>query len=215
MEPWVYILAGVILFGVFFPVVNTASSKFHANPYQRPLVFGWFFVLMVCIPIVLFQEVRDLWWLPGVLVSLLVVVISIVLGRYWQNCIPYTTSTIYDEKPFIVTVTPTSAALKSIDIVFQQICAYLIVFGLFSFGLSLPATIGIFMVSVFLMHLPSETVFGKFIGRYFLFVSTALSFVLPLAVSYDSRLVYVTFILHVLGYWLLYYLVWRYTINKA
>lgn len=214
MEPWIYILAGIGLFGAFFPVVNIAASKFDANPYQRPVAFGWFFILMTSLPIILFQEVRDLWWVQGVLSGLVFVAISVVLGWYWKYKISYTTSSIYGEKPFILSVSPVSAVLKCVDIVLQQACAYLIVFGLLSFDLPLWAVIIIFTVSVFFMHLPSETVFGKFIGRYFLFVSTGLSFLLPLAIAYDARLIYATYILHVVGYWVLYYLVWRYTIRQ-
>ena len=78
--------------------------------------------------------------------------------------------------------------VKMAEIVFQQLCALVVIKGIFQFGLGVVATAVMFATVVCIVHLPSWRLFGPWFGRFFLYSSTGLALVYPLIITHYAGL---------------------------
>lgn len=160
--------------------------------------------LLIFVP----DAVSHLQSFTGVLHTSVVVSAFVLLQYRWHRVLGdfggYGYLTIPESTRSFLHLSEWTAVSKVCEIVLQQVCALVIVLGLQSLGVSLVSMGALFMVVVFILHIPAPHWFGKIYGNYFLFASTLFAPFIPyLILSYTSGF-YLALSLHIFMYIVLY-----------
>ena len=169
---------GVALFAVGM-LTSLLLQKYIKYTYVKnaSLFLGLFLVLLGYVSWSF--EYLPLWYVC-VGVSLLAICYSasiVMLAKYWGPMgVPYgikTIPTIYREN---LSPDGRGQLVKAVEVLLQDVSAWLIVGGLFAVTPSIAIGIVAFTVIVLLVHIPGMWFFGRIYGTYFLVMSSVLAF---------------------------------------
>jgi hypothetical protein len=100
----------------------------------------------------------------------------------------------------ILVSTPRYVVVKFCEILFQDIAALVLVVGLYNLGFSTFTMSLIFAGFVFVLHIGTPFIFGKFYGGYFLLSGTLIAFFIPTLLLEIEGGFYALVSIHVLSY---------------
>ena len=203
--------AGIGFFAVVLGFVNALIAfgkyTYASNPILYICIYGLgAIVLFGLFPGVFTEHLSSV---LGLVTLTAAVVVTVLLGRVYRLCVtPNNTrwySTIPTPEIVQTSLTEVNVLVKVIEIVFQQLCALLILVGLFQISsFSLSAIMILFALVVMGVHLPSPKFFGWFYGGFFLVVATFIALGIPWLYVVLPYAFYIVTVIHIMTYWVLY-----------
>lgn len=204
--------AGTLFFLVTMGYMNLVMKAGWGWTYcDHPRPFFWLFVVANLGILVLMRE-HFAYYLTLQAVVLITVSGTIFLrfALWWQqqlvpeDCRPYFGIPAHHED--MLQMNAGYAVVKTLEIVFQQLCALVVIEGLFRLGPSALVVSLVFASVVGLAHVPGVRWFGRLFGGFFTVSSFGLALVYPLIIVSEHGGVGVMVLLHVLTYvaWYLY-----------
>lgn len=199
---------GIVLFVSAALIANILQSIFRYSYTACPVLFVGLFGVF------LYGALWTVGYVPPfiLLVGVIAVAISYIvmiqyLVLYWKPMKKlFGSDTVPVVYSGIIAPQLTGQVVKVGEVVLQDVAAWLIVGGLFMLVDSIPTVTSIFTIIVFLLHIPGVWVFGKVYGVYFLVMSTALAFLVPLLYQVDTFGFLYFYALHLAGYVFMYML---------
>ena len=196
------VLSGILLFSVVIGATNVVKVRLQAGYSEKPWHFtvGFCLVLAICFS-----------WLPffqpaaGVIFGIAISFVCIVgwWTHFFASDLKYV-QTVPSAYRDITCLSWRGAVPKTLEVLIQDMSAWLIVGGLFILFDSLLVVIALFSVAVFLLHVPGLHLFGSVYGGYFLVVATMMSVVVPLVYTFGQVGFLLTYAIHLLGYIVMY-----------
>lgn len=202
------LLVGLILFLSAAAVVALLQIIFKISYEQKPFLFLTIFILLIigAVYVMEFGFIHEI-LIGAILLAALYAGSIIGLVRYWKPMKNlYGADTVPTRYLGIVSPKPAGQFPKVIEVVLQDLSAWLIVGGLLTLTNSLSFTIIIFAAIVFILHIPGVWEFGKVYGNYFLILSTALSCIVPLFYLIGPLWFLAVYAIHLSGYIVMYLL---------
>jgi hypothetical protein len=194
------LLLGLSLF-VVAVIITTALKNFYKIIYPtHPLVFSSLFIgLMVTV-----QFIHPVFNLTILVYSIFIGLIYLALMSLLRISglldIMFGTDSLPGVHKEITQPKIAGDLVKVVEVLLQDMSAWLIVLGLFELFSNLYVVIATFTVLVSCLHLPGLSMFGKVYGSYFLAASTLLAFSVPLLFSLGTIGFLIIFSLHLFSY---------------
>ena len=209
--------AFVLGFAVTFLIKKKRLSYSQHTWVFAPLYIFSSLVLILSIP----ESVEYLNQKLGIVVLIATALAFILFQFIWSRIAGgargYGYETIPDNCKSILHLDARQALTKIFEILFQQICALLIILGLSELGFSVGWISVIFTIVVFALHIPSPKWFGKIYGNYFLWMSALLAPLIPWLILTFPMGFYMSASLHIFMYITLYSFAywWRDNVMKV
>lgn len=200
------LVVGITLFCVTAIIANILQSCFRYRYESNPFIFlGLFSLGLIAVSLYVPEMARLIANMYVLLVASLYVFVIICLVYYWRpmqnlyaaNYVPVAYEGLIKPKPI-------GQIVKAVEIVLQDVAAWLIVGGLLTLSISFLETTLIFTAIVMTLHIPGIWVFGKIYGWYFLILSTILAFLVPLLYVVGPQGFIYVLALHLSGYVFMY-----------
>jgi hypothetical protein len=202
------IMTGIALFVTAAVIANILQSYFKYRYETTPLIFIAIFLTPLGIASLFITQVSLLLLhFQIVIIAVLYITTIILLARFWQPMQNlYGSHTVPAGYKGLIKPKLSGQVVKMFEVALQDTSAWLIVGGLFLLPLSFIEVAVIFTVIVTILHVPGLWVFGKVYGGYFLIMSTALAFLVPLFYTIGLQGFLYLFALHLGGYVIMYML---------
>jgi hypothetical protein len=204
------IIYGIRLFAVSLGGANVSQSVFSWRYHSHPHIFApWYLVA-------LYGALVYLAWPFSLTLALImagqglayVIAIYILNHASWFD-VMYKVDSLPVAFKDVAHPTVRTAIVKILEVALQDMIAIIIVQGLLEYTGSFYLAALLFSVVVFLVHVPSIWLYGRFYGGYFLLLSTLLASSVVLLVSYSAMGFAGVIAIHLISYLAL-YIVWLY-----
>ncbi|MCB9815734.1 hypothetical protein H6785_04120 [Candidatus Nomurabacteria bacterium] len=95
---------------------------------------------------------------------------------------------------------PRYTSVKFLEVLFQDVVALVMVLGLYEMQFSIISISILFSTLVFILHIGTPFIFGKYYGNYFLFSGTMIAFAIPWLLLNATAGLYVLISVHLMVY---------------
>jgi hypothetical protein len=204
--------AGTLFFLVIMGYLNLVMKAGWGWTYcDHPRPFFWLFIVAnLGILVLMREQFADHLTLQAVVLIIVSGALFLRFSLWWQqqpvpaDCRAYFGIPLHHED--MLQMNAGYAVVKALEIVFQQLCALVVIDGLFRLESSALVVSLLFASVVGLAHLPGVRWFGRLFGGFFTASSFGLALVYPLIIVSERGGVGVMVLLHVLTYvcWYLY-----------
>lgn len=202
------LLAGSSLFIIASITATILQNRSDWTYSKNPIRFSVLFLVLLSAVAFVFK------YKPSISIAISITILALLyillvrcMVSYWKpmNSLHAAASV---PKPYVGLVKPEFSGqfVKVVELLLQDVAAWLIVTGLFSVFFELDMVVFIFTLIVFLLHIPAPKLFGKVYGTYFLILSTTLAFLVPLLYQYGEVGFTALYLTHISGYILMYLL---------
>jgi hypothetical protein len=202
------LITGVGLFVSAAIIANYFQTFLKYSYESKPVIFLSLFCTSLIGAWFIIPEILSLLQNVYILITAIVYIVTILfLVQYWKPMQKlYCAHTVPVEYGGIIQPKPAGQIVKTVEIILQDVSAWLIVGGLLALFSSFNDVVLIFTIIVFLLHVPGLWLFGRVYGSYFLVMSTALAFLVPFLYLLGTVGFLYLYALHLSGYILMYIL---------
>jgi len=186
-------------------ILVTGIKKFYSVTYDsNPFVYIVLFVSLIAGTQLLYPVVtlEHSFWLFCIGLAYVFVMLIFRYSGYIRSM--YEAGTLPLVHRGIAKPTLVGDIVKVIEVLLQDIAAWLTVLGLLLLFDNRHLVIGIFTLLAFLLHVPGITMFGRVYGLYFLCLATLLAFTVPVFMMFGEIGFLYVFVLHLTTYLLMY-----------